>query len=89
VICNNCKHYRDVAWKHKGMGCSLAITRSSGDGYGPFYESPVCVHDKDTATLKDAFEPVTEAHLQKLEADRQEIIKRAEKAESMVRRLEQ
>lgn len=88
MICNNCKHYKSVGWKHNKPGCSLASTRSTSDGYGPFYESAACVHDQDKPTLKDLFEPILESDQQKAFEQQEAFNKLLEKEREKIRKLE-
>lgn len=55
-ICEFCKHYDYVSWAYKQKGCVLAKTNNGSDGYGPFYSSATCIHDKHQSKLVDRFE---------------------------------
>jgi hypothetical protein len=55
-ICDFCKHYDYVSWAYKQKGCTIANTRSGSDGYGPFYSSAKCIHDKHQNKIEDKFE---------------------------------
>ena len=59
--CKFCKHYKEVRWSHRSFGCSLANTRSTSDGYGPFYVSPQCIFDHNAPKMESRFEPISEA----------------------------
>lgn len=62
MICNNCKHWRKVSWRHGKdiLGCNKAIERHGTDGYGPWYSHAACKHDPDQTALKDLYEPIQE-----------------------------
>lgn len=52
-ICNFCKNQENsVVWEGK-VQCGAAKYRTTSDGYGPFKDGAVCVHDAD---LSDKFE---------------------------------
>jgi len=57
-ICNFCTHQQSDY--HGGVQCGATSYTRTSDGYGPFKQGAVCVHDSD---LKDQFAPRTGAEI--------------------------
>lgn len=90
LICNQCKHWGSVGWAYKQPGCKLAkVDHGNGDGYGPWYGGPACIHDTMKSKLESKFEPTGNGESQAYFEHERAMLKRIDDLESEIRRKEE